>query len=325
MNHEEIINKVNEALEAKSLNFTAKMAETFAMLDGVYVPTGKFTPVRTDKTGKESIIGGTSFSKQYTPIQNADAFACLGEMADVADIEFVNVGSWGNGAGVYAQISLGEMGEIGAGADRVGKYLSLVNSHDGSRSLQLLVTPFRFWCSNQISKAIGDATKHNRIISIYHNRKGADRLLELAQAMHTAEAVFESTEEAYKRLADRRITLDEAREAMYRLFPVPVDTRTGTTERIRRTWENRVRGMIDRFNKADDGRLERLTGWNLYNAIQGTFQHDTKKTAMYEKSILLGTIASQSELSLNVVNDILFNGYNKTSDENFDKLFASVA
>ncbi len=83
--------------------------------------------------------------------------------------------------------------------------------------------------------------------------------------------------------------------------------------------------MIDRFNKADDGRLERLTGWNLYNAIQGTFQHDTKKTAMYEKSILLGTIASQSELSLNVVNDILFNGYNKTSDENFDKLFASVA
>lgn len=325
MNHEEIIAKVNAALDEKNLNFEAKMAETFAMVDGVYVPTGKFTPVRTDKQGKDAVIGGGNFSRHYTPIQNADAFSCLGEMADVADIEFVNVGSWGNGAGVFAQVSLGEMGAIGSSGDRVGKYLSLVNSHDGSRSLQLLVTPFRFFCSNQISKAIGDAAKNNRIISIYHNAHGADRLRELAEAMHTAQGVLESTEEAYKRLADRRITLDEAREAMFRLFPVPVDSRTGTTERIRRTWENKVRGLVGRFNDADGGRMERLTGWNLYNAIQGTFQHDTKKTAMYEKSVLLGDIRTKSELSLAVVNDVLFNGYAKTSDENFDRLFASVA
>lgn len=145
MTHEEILNKVNAALEEKHLNFTAKMAETFAMVDGVYVPTGKFTPVRTDKTGKESIIGGNNFSQHYTPIQNIDAFSCLGKMADIADIEFVNVGSWGNGAGVYAQISLGESMDIGSTGDRVGKYISLVNSHDGSRALQLLVTPYRFF------------------------------------------------------------------------------------------------------------------------------------------------------------------------------------
>ena len=53
MNHEEIIELVNAALDEKNLNFEAKMAETFAMVDGVYVPTGKFTPVRTDKQGKD--------------------------------------------------------------------------------------------------------------------------------------------------------------------------------------------------------------------------------------------------------------------------------
>ena len=252
-------------------------------------------------------MAAATFPATTPPIQNVDAFSCLGEMAEVADIKFVNVGSWGNGAGVFAQISLGEMDAI------------------GSRSLQLLVTPFRFFCSNQISKAISDAAKNNRIISIYHNAHGADRLRELAEAMHTAQGVLESSEVAYKRLADRRITLDEAREAMFRLFPVPVDSRTGTTERIRRTWENKVRGLVGRFNDADGGRMERLTGWNLYNAIQGTFQHDTKKTAMYEKSVLLGDIRTKSELSLAVVNDVLFNGYAKTSDENFDRLFASVA
>ena len=146
MQHEEILNKVHEALEAKSLNFKAKMAETFALVDGVYVPTGKFTPVREDKTGTDSIIAGNSFSKHYVPIQNEDAFSVLGEMADVADVDFVNVGSWGNGAGIYAQISLGDVIDVGSTGDRVGKYVSLVNSHDGSRSLQLLVTPYRFFC-----------------------------------------------------------------------------------------------------------------------------------------------------------------------------------
>ena len=38
------------------------MAESFALVDGVYVPTGKFTPVRSDRQGVESIISGTSFS-----------------------------------------------------------------------------------------------------------------------------------------------------------------------------------------------------------------------------------------------------------------------
>lgn len=74
MNHEEIIAKVNAALDEKNLNFEAKMAETFAMVDGVYVPTGKFTPVRTDRQGKDAVIGGGNFSRHYTPIQNVDAF-----------------------------------------------------------------------------------------------------------------------------------------------------------------------------------------------------------------------------------------------------------
>lgn len=74
MNHEEIIAKVNAALDEKNLNFEAKMAETFAMVDGVYVPTGKFTPVRTDKQGKDAVIGGGNFSRHYTPSKTLTPF-----------------------------------------------------------------------------------------------------------------------------------------------------------------------------------------------------------------------------------------------------------
>lgn len=320
MQHEEILNKVHEALEAKSLNFKARMAETFALVDGVYVPTGKFTPVREDKTGKDSIIAGNSFSKHYVPIQNEDAFSVLGEMADVADIDFVNVGSWGNGAGIYAQISLGDVIDVGSTGDRVGKYVSLVNSHDGSRSLQLLVTPYRFFCQNQISKALGEARRNNRLVSIHHDVRGEGRLREVAAALTFANKVYEESAAAYKRLADRVITMDEAREAIYRCM---IKQDEGLKEK---KFESRATQFIERFTDADGGKLEKLTGWNLYNAIQGAYQHGTKKTATYEKSLIMGRIAQQAESSLNVVTDLLFEGgYSKTSTPEFDQLFARVA
>ena len=320
MQHEEILNKVHEALEAKSLNFKAKMAETFALVDGVYVPTGKFTPVREDKTGTDSIIAGNSFSKHYVPIQNEDAFSVLGEMADVADIDFVNVGSWGNGAGIYAQISLGDVIDVGSTGDRVGKYVSLVNSHDGSRSLQMLVTPYRFFCRNQISKALGEARRNNRLVSIHHDIRGEGRLREVAAALTFANKVYEESAAAYKRLADRVITMDEAREAIYRCM-IKQDK-----ELKEKKFESRATQFIERFTDADGGKLEKLTGWNLYNAIQGAYQHGTKKTATYEKSLIMGRIAQQAEDSLNVVTDLLFDGgYSKTSTPEFDQLFARVA
>lgn len=320
MQHEEILNKVHEALEAKSLNFKARMAETFALVDGVYVPTGKFTPVREDKTGTDSIIAGNSFSSHYVPIQNEDAFSVLGEMADVADIDFVNVGSWGNGAGIYAQISLGDVIDVGSTGDRVGKYVSLVNSHDGSRSLQLLVTPYRFFCQNQISKALGEARRNNRLVSIHHDVRGEGRLREVAAALTFANKVYEESAVAYKRLADRVITMDEAREAIYRCM---IKQDEGLKEK---KFESRATQFIERFTDADGGKLEKLTGWNLYNAIQGAYQHGTKKTATYEKSLIMGRIAQQAEDSLNVVTDLLFeSGYSKTSTPEFDQLFARVA
>ena len=320
MNHEEILNKVHEALEAKELNFTAKMAETFALVDGVYVPTGRFTPVRDDKKGKDSIIQGNAFSEHYVPIQNEEAFSVLGEMADLAEVDFVNVGSWGNGAGIFAQVSLGEITGIGSKGDSVGKYISLVNSHDGTRSLQLLVTPFRFFCQNQISKAVGDAKRNNRLISIHHNIYGQDRLRELAAALKYAGDIFVETEVAYKRLADRVVTMDEVREVMYR------STKLLASDLKGKTVERKVQATIDRFNYADNGELDKMTGWNLYNAVQGAFQHGVKKTATYERSLILGGIAQQAEGSLNIVNQILFEGgMKKTSTAEFDAIFDKVA
>lgn len=327
MINEAIVEKVNQALAQKSLNFTAKMAETFALVDGQYVPTGMFTPIRSDKTGVGAVIHGRSFTDQYIPVQNEDAFSVIGEMADMADVDFKNIGSWGNGAGVFAQISLGNSMDIGATGDKVGRYLSVVNSHDGSRSLQVLITPYRFFCQNQISKAINHARRNGNIISIRHDAKGQGRLKEIATAIHLAEDEFRLSEIAYNRLADRTITMEEAKEAMARMLPFPV-SKDGEqiTDRTRNHWERAVIKVVETFYRADDGRLEVRTGWNLYNAIQGSYQHGVKKTAAYERSLILGGIANQAKKSLVTVQDILFEGgMSKTHHPAFDSLFSRIA
>ena len=322
-----ILEKVNAALDQKNLKFTTEMAETFALVDGVYVPTGMFTPVRSDKSGAEAVITGRSFSDQYHPVQNEDAFSVIGEMADIADVEFKNIGSWGNGAGIFAQVSLGDSMDIGSTGDKVGRYLSVVNSHDGSNSMKLLVTPYRFFCQNQISKAINRATREHSIISIRHDARGQGRLKEIAAALNRADGMFASSEVAYQRLADRRITMEEAKEAMARMLPYPkVKEGEEITERTKNHWERAVIRVVQTFQRADDGRLEVMTGWNLYNAIQGAHQHGVKKTAAYERSLIMGGIARQAEESLATVQDILFEGgMSKTNHPEFDEVFARIA
>ena len=325
MNKNEILSTVHAALAEKELNFNTKMAETFTLIDGVYVPTGAYTAIRDDKTGPEAVISRAAFTKNYVPIQNEDAFSVLGEMAEQADVEFQNIGSWGNGAGIFAQISLGDITGIGSSGDKVGKWLSIVNSHDGSRALTMLVTPYRFFCSNQISKAIGEAGKNNRLVAIHHDARGEDKLREVAQALVYAEQVYAETEVEYKKLADTRVTMDQVREVMYRCFPHWSSADLKSQERIDRNFERRLSKAMARFHSADNGQLDELTGWNLYNAVQGTYQHDTKRTRNYERSLLIGNIAANSEMSLNVVKEVIANPTAKTSTADFDEIFAKVA
>ena len=88
---------------------------------------------------------------------------------------------------------------------------------------------------------------------------------------------------------------------------------------------------LQQYNRRQDEHIEEavpkeLTGWNLYNAVQGTYQHDTRHTKNHERSLLIGSIAANSEMSLNVVKTVLFDELTrKTSTKEFDELFAKVA
>lgn len=308
------------ALQKAHLDFEAVMRPvSFLGVDGEYHETKMFTPVRSDNG---TIISDHTFTKAYHPIQNSDAFKVIADIASVTDIEFKNVGCWGNGAGVYAQIALGDDMVVGGGDDRVGRYLSVVNSHDGTRGCTILITPFRFFCQNQIAAALSHADRDN-LFRVRHNSLAEGRLRILGESLKIAEGVFVKTAEVYNRLADKIIDMDFVREGIARSLPFKGEE--DTPEEPTTHFENMLTGMINRFNSADHGNVEKMTAWNLYNAIQGTFQHDSHNTANKNFSVLCGGIAGKSQTALNHIIEMVDRGYEKTSTTLFDRAFARVA
>jgi hypothetical protein len=68
---------------------------------------------------------------------------------------------------------------------------------------------------------------------------------------------------------------------------------------------------MDNFHNADNGKIEKATGWNLFNSIQGAFQHTPSQEAKdLNKSILdsTGTIRKQSLEALTVVSEVCSKG-----------------
>ena len=289
--------QLNTFLDKHGMNFDVEMCPTFTETsDGDRVALKGYVAMRTDTN---TPLGRGGLSQGFHPIQNRDAFRVISELSGVTELEMKYAGMWGNGAGLYAQISLGDfnVGNSNLG-DSVGKYLTIVNSHDGSKGMQILITPYRYFCKNQIAASLADA-KSNEKISIRHTASANHKLEELIQTVRIADGAFERTQEIYAKLADQKVNHEYAKEVLEQLFPAPTQDRG----RAKTIWENKVQGVWTRYQYADGGRIERDTAWNLYNAVQGTMQHDSKNTAEKQKSVLMGSIAKQSSDALSVVLD----------------------
>ena len=292
--------KLNSFLAQHGMDFDVEMKPTFTeTTEGDRVDLGGYVALRTDNN---TPLGRGGLSAGFHPIQNREAFRVITELSGVTELEMKHGGMWGNGAGIYAQVSLGDfqVGNANTG-DSVGKYLTIVNSHDGSKGMQILITPYRYFCKNQIAASLANA-KENEKISIRHTASAQMRLEELIQTVKIADGTFQNTQEKYNQLAGKKVNHEYAKEVLEQLFPAP-DQEKG---RSRSIWEKNVEGVWARYNYADGGRIQQDTAWNLYNAVQGTFQHDSKNTADKEKSILMGSIAKKSADALSTVMEVCF-------------------
>ena len=247
-------------------------------------PTGFYSSYRTD-TGK---VFAQGLKKGWTPIQNIDSMRILIELSKVANLQLKHFFMFGGGREIVAQIDLGSH-DLGNG-DTVSNYLSMINGHDGARSMSVFETPFRYWCKNQISGSIADARKRASIVSIQHSVSSADKLEVLLKSIALSQKDFQKSIDIYQQLLRTNVSMAMAYDIIDGFFPQKENAgKRGKTIRA-----NRVDDVCNRYYSADSGRTPRETAWNLYNAVQGHLQHYGKNTESHQKSVLIGPDAKKA-------------------------------
>jgi len=198
---------------------------------------------------------------RYTPIQNTEAFSFLNHLVDDAGAVFQSAVSLGNGEKVAIVMKFPETMTFANGTDGIDKYIIATNSHDGSSSFTVAVTPLRLTCTNQIRLAVQKASSK---IALKHTSGATGKV---QQARETLGLVFkyqEAFEQEVEKLLSIKYTDADYKAFVEKLIPEP--TGNGVTER-KVNAVMQTRADLTKLWKAPTQQIVAGTAWAAYNAV----------------------------------------------------------
>jgi phage/plasmid-like protein (TIGR03299 family) len=141
-----------EALTAAGLTWSVRTTPMYVNTNGWYdlVPD-KFAVIREDTSAVLGTVG-----RIYTPLQNVDAFRFFDDVVGSKEAKYVTAGSLRGGRRIWILAKVGGVVRIADSDDTVEKYVLLYNSHDGTSTVQMMITPVRVVCNNTLGMALHD-------------------------------------------------------------------------------------------------------------------------------------------------------------------------
>lgn len=205
-------------------------------------------------------------SKTYTPLQNVDAFEFFDEVITTGDVEYDTVGSLSDGRSVWLTARVPEPLMIN-GIDPVELYLLLRNSHDGSSSVNLAITPVRVWCQNTIVMALRRAVDR---WNVRHVVGVEDRVQEAQQALGLTFKFAEQFEEQATELAQLPMSNNE-----FDSFIGKLSKELDLGERADEQLKERTTTI---FHESSNLENVRGTRWAAFNSVTDYYEWDRPRT-----------------------------------------------
>lgn len=292
--------------------FETFLKKTGLDMEAVKVPTPNtltgelesgYYSIHNKKTG-EMIHSGVS--DIFEVVQHSEALSVIQDIAAQRDIRLASGGIWNGGSQAYAQISLGSF-YVGnrSNGDKIEKRITFINSHDGSMNFHMAISGYRLHCKNQLPTMMGilaTEKKKGKFTSLQfkHTKGSRRRIMNLSNALKAVDDQFEYTKGIYNKMEGIKvIDKDAVSEVIARLFPM------SESDRQRTLSINSIEKIMSRLTDGDGGRTKSNTAWGLFQAIQGTYQHDPiRRTSNHEKSVLVGNIAEKSAQALTTILEV---------------------
>lgn len=253
-----------EALRLAGLDWTVEQHPIFA--DGAEIPSYKAN-IRSSDSSCLGVVGN-----RYRVVQNAEAFK-LHRFPDWRRRPLRNRWKLCGGKKIWL---LAKMPDTEICGDKTEPYMVFTNSHDGTGTIRVCMTPIRVVCNNTLNLALNSA---QRAWSVHHVGDISAKLSEAWHCLEMANGYMNDLAEQADRLANKIITDDRLREILNDLFPENDDMSDVQKRHVQRLKDEY---MVCWF--APDIAKFRNTAWGAVNAMSDMVTHTKphRNTASYQ-------------------------------------------
>jgi len=265
---EEIIKAIGfDFLVTKRQNMTSLTRDHKEVLVSL---NDSYSTIRVNKDGSESVLSGR-VGRNYTPIQNTDAFAFFDNVVGKGEAIYETAGILKQGRAVFLLAVLPDYIKIlGSDDDKIKKYVLLANWHDGTSCLLAMFTDVRVVCNNTLNMALTSAQSQ---VSIRHTPVADERMKEAAQTMGLVNQYNKELEKAFNQMALAKVSSDDIVKYIESLFPEVEES----TDRIAENIKERREKVMQLVEAGHGATLDTAKGtvWGAYNAVVEYVDHNT--------------------------------------------------
>lgn len=263
-----------EALEKSGLDWKVIQQSVYTV-DGNIIPGFKANVRSMD----DRVLGVVS--DRYRVVQNFEAFAFTDALLKDG-VRYETAGSLQGGKRIWLLARL--PGQFKAAGDDVESYLVFTNSHDGSGSIRVAITPIRVVCQNTLNLALSTtkrswATVH--VGDVSEKLDEARRTLQLA-GQYMSIFKFEAEALSRKKISDKKVI-----DFIQLLLPMPEEPST-----LQRTNINKLReDVIIRYQTAPDLVIIPKSSWRFLNAVSdfATHSRPLRMTSTFQENLFMKT------------------------------------
>jgi len=224
--------------------------------------------------------------KVYEPLQNKNAFKFFDDVMGGAGAFYETAGALGLGERVWLLAKLPNCIVV-KGNDIVEKYLLLTNNHDGSTSINILLTPIRVVCQNTLNIALGGA-KNADIAKIRHCSTTQNKIEYVRETLGLISTKFNEFEAIAHKLSSKMVN----REMVENMIKASMFTRKEATEKLKTRAQNIIEDVLCIFEhgKGNDLPETKHSVWTAFNSVVEYVDYERgSNPARRDESILFGS------------------------------------
>ena len=221
-------------------------------------------------------------SDRYKVVQNADAFSFTDELLGKG-VRYETAGSLQEGKKVWLLARLPR--EYIIAGERISPYLVFSNTHDGSGSVKVAITPVRVLCNNTLNLALSTAS---RSFSMVHTGNIQDKIQEAKDTLFMAEQYMDCLGAEFEQLRKQKISDAQVKEYIEMLLPIEKDASKIQSKNIIRLRDD----MKKRYYDAPDLQKVGNNAYRFINAVSDFATHadPLRRTANYNENLFARTI-----------------------------------